>query len=145
MSGKKVRDANPRQIIQDAQRTLLQMDTPEAQAVLRDVQMLAGVIQSLQEAIIVALERECVAQANRAIAEREVSRWKADGMQKGRDYLAGVIGRGLDMDPAMIDVVLKWIEGDLPADVPPFFINQLREAFREVRDIVTYERGEDAS
>lgn len=141
---KKVRDANPRQIINDAQRTLLQMDTPEAHAVLRDVQMLAGVIQSLQEAIIVALEREAVAQANRAIAEREVSRWKAEGVVKGRDYLVQVMGRGLDMDPAMIDLVLRWMEGEKPADVPPFFTNQLREALREVRDIVAYER-EDGS
>lgn len=140
---KRVRQINPAQVLADAERRLTGLDDPVAQAALADVRLLGGIIRALQEALIGAMEREAVAQANRAIAERELSGWKKEAAEKGREYVARMIGGGLDMDAGMVDVVLRWMEGETPADVPPFFINQLREALREVRDIVAYERGED--
>lgn len=140
----KSKDVNARQVINDTRLVVMNMKpSPEVTALLENLQALTQAINGLQEAVIVSMEREAIAQSHRAIAEREIAKWKQAGTKKGRDYLISVIGRELDMDPKMVELVLRWMEGDAPAEVPPFHINQLRDALRELRDIVASERGID--
>lgn len=106
------------------------------------VQQLANQVNALTEAVIISMEREAIAQAHRAMAEHEVTALKAEALKRGRQYLVMLMARELDMDATMIDLVMRWFDGDAPADVSPFFVNQLRESIRELRDVIAAERSE---
>ena len=98
-------------------------------------------IEALTEGMSFALEGEAIAQAHRAMAEQELIAVRLDALAKGRSYITMLMSRELDLDPAIIDVIMAWMDGTEPADVSPFFINQLRESIRELRDVIAAERG----
>ena len=133
----------PQQAMARAQMALssLNPNSAVAQELWTAFRGLAYQIEALTEGMSFALEGEAIAQAHRAMAEQELIAVRMDALAKGRGYITMLMSRELDLDPAIIYVIMAWMDGTEPADVSPFFINQLRESIRELRDVIAAERG----
>lgn len=133
----------PRQAIERARDALMQMDTRSegVQEIWAAVCGMAQQLEWLQESLVVSLEREMVVKSQALAIEEEMIGLRREALERGREYITRLMGKELDMDPAMVDLVLAWMEGRAPADVSPFFVNQLRESVRELRDVIAAERG----
>ena len=136
---------SPQQAMARAQMALssLNPNSAVAQELWTAFRGLAYQIEALTDGMSMALEAETIAQAHRAMAEQEIVAVRKDALAKGKQYVTMLMSRELELDPAIIDVIMQWMDGTAPADVSPFFINQLRESIRELRDVIEAERGQE--